>query len=84
MSAGVIVRLRLFARAREAAGAPVLEVTLPPGATTGDALEALPGHVRAHVDPACTRIAVNGEWCGAERPLAPGDEVALITPVSGG
>jgi len=30
------------------------------------------------------KVAVNLEYVGAEHPLAPGDEVALFPPVTGG
>ncbi len=78
------ITVRLFAGAREAAGTPVLPLALANGATAGDVWGTLPAPVRDAVDPACTRLAVNGEWCRPEHPLVGGDEVALITPVSGG
>lgn len=32
----------------------------------------------------CIRVAVNQEYVGESHVVGPGDEVALITPVSGG
>jgi len=81
---GPSITVRLFAGAREAAGAAVLPLALHAGATAADVWPVLPAPVRDAVDPASTRLAVNGEWCRPEHPLAHGDEVALITPVSGG
>jgi molybdopterin converting factor small subunit len=78
------ITVRLFAGAREAAGTPVLPLELPDGATAGDVWSMLPVPVRNAVDPSSTRLVVNGAWCRPEQPLGRGDEVALITPVSGG
>ncbi|HEV2010207.1 MAG TPA: molybdenum cofactor biosynthesis protein MoaE [Candidatus Limnocylindria bacterium] len=78
------VRARLFASAREAAGVGHLLLELPAGATVRDAIAAvtrlhpLVGEIRQMV------IAKNREYVGLEDPLADGDELALIPPVSGG
>lgn len=84
MSTGATIDVRLFAAAREAAGAPSLAVQLPTGAVAGDVWAALPVAVQHTIDPRSARLAVNGEWTHHHHPLADGDEVALITPVSGG
>ena len=80
------VRLRMFARAREAAG-------------EGEALVAAGATLRQVLDDACTRygadftavlersrVWVNGDdpIAGDETVLADGDEVAVLPPVSGG
>lgn len=80
----ITVTARLFARAREVAGAPAIELRMAEGDEAGTVWEHLPPAVRAAVDPATTRVAVNGAWATAHAPLRDGDEVALITPVSGG
>src|SRR5258708_22994411 len=78
------VPVRLFASAREAAGVGHLLLELPAGATVRDAIaritteHPLVGEIREMV------IARNREYVGLEEPLADGDELALIPPVSGG
>lgn len=84
MSDGPHVQVRLFAAARQAAGTGALALALPAGAVAGDVWAALPHAVQQAIDPRSARLAVNGEWAVAGHPLAAGDEVALITPVSGG
>jgi MoaE-MoaD fusion protein len=74
------VRVRLFAALRERAGTDVIELDLGPGARVGDALEQL-GEL---TDGVPVVMAVNRKYADAAAPLAPGDEVALIPPVSGG
>lgn len=79
------VVVRLFGPAREAAGAGVLELSLPAGATAGEARTAL---VTSH--PALegllprSRVAVNLAYVDAETPLEAGDEIAILPPVGGG
>ena len=78
----MIVRLRLFAMLRERAGSGELELDLPEGASVADALAA-PQVAALAGDLACV-LAVNREYAPADRILRPGDELALIPPVSGG
>ena len=77
------VQVRLFAAARELAGAGSLAQTLPDGATVGDLAGALfatyPGLQAMRL-----RFAVNASYAGLERVLCDGDEVACIPPVGGG
>lgn len=78
----VIVRVRLFAGLRERAGRRELEVELPEGARVRDALAAAAvADVAAGVPVV---MAVNRTYAGEDAPLAAGDELALIPPVSGG
>jgi molybdopterin synthase catalytic subunit len=65
---------------RERAGQPELTLELPDGARVGDALAQL--HGLAEGVPLV--MAVNREYADEERVLDPGDELALIPPVSGG
>ena len=74
------VTVRLFAVLRERAGSPELTLDLPDGASVGDALEQLSG--LAGDVPLV--MAVNREYASEEQLLDPGDELALIPPVSGG
>src|SRR2546421_12866670 len=74
------VRVRLFAVLRERAGAEEIELELPEGALVGDALE----RVRGLTEGVPVVMAVNRDYADAGDSLAPGDELALIPPVSGG
>jgi molybdopterin synthase catalytic subunit/molybdopterin converting factor small subunit len=76
----VRVTVRLFAALRERAGAGKRELELPPGATAGDVFAALD----IGAEPPGLSYAVNREYAERSVPLQDGDEVALITPVSGG
>jgi MoaE-MoaD fusion protein len=82
----VTVRVRLFAVLRERAGTDAVEVELPDGATVSDALSALGTRAGlAEVLPRLpVRMAVNREYADEGTRLEPGDELALIPPVSGG
>jgi MoaE-MoaD fusion protein len=74
------VHVRLFAGLRERAGAEVIELSLPENARVGDALDRL-SQLTSGVRVV---MAVNQEYAAAETELRPGDELALIPPVSGG
>jgi molybdopterin synthase catalytic subunit len=80
------VSIRLFAVFRERAGRERLELELSEGATVADALGALRaqpslGELLAKMP---VRVALNREYVSEETPIARGDELALIPPVSGG
>ncbi len=78
------VLVRLFASYREAAGVGQIDLELPPGAKVKDAIAEI---VKEHPLIAEGRqvvIARNHDYVTADEPLADGDEVALIPPVSGG
>jgi sulfur-carrier protein len=79
------MRVLLFARARELAGADTLEVALTAGATVRD--------LRQQLGLQCPRlaglvdrcaIAVNNEYAGDAAALPVDVEIALLPPVSGG
>jgi MoaE-MoaD fusion protein len=74
------VTVRLFAMLRERAGARELVLDLPDGASVRDALDEL-GEL---ADGLPLVMAVNREYAREEEVLSPGDELALIPPVSGG
>ena len=74
------VNVRLFAGLRERAGCDVVELELPDGARVRDAFE----HLEGLVDGVPVVMAINQEYADADTRLSPGDEVALIPPVSGG
>jgi sulfur-carrier protein len=78
-----VVVLRLFAGAREAAGTGRDDL---PGATVAEVLAAARhryGDGFAAVLDRC-QVWRNGEPCAPSDPVAEGDEVAVLPPVSGG
>jgi MoaE-MoaD fusion protein len=78
------VVVRLFASYREAAGVGRMELELPPGATVKDAIfKVLKDHPLI-AEGRQVVIAKNHDYVTPDEPLADGDEVALIPPVSGG
>jgi len=74
------VRIRLFASLRERAGAEEVQLELPEGSVVRDAL----AQIAPLSDGVPVVMAVNREYAGIDQVLHPGDEVALIPPVSGG
>jgi molybdopterin synthase catalytic subunit len=74
------LRIRLFAGLRQRAGADELELDLPEGANVALALEQLDWLT----DGMPVVMAVNQEYADPGLRLSPGDELALIPPVSGG
>jgi molybdopterin synthase catalytic subunit len=75
------VRVRLFAILRDrAGGSGQLELELPDGAVVADALE----QMHPLTDGVPVVMAINHEYVEPQAPLHPGDELALIPPVSGG
>jgi molybdopterin converting factor small subunit len=73
----------MFAAAKEAAGTGSVEL---PGATVGDVLrEASARFGQTFTDVLVTcRVWVNGDQAGESTVVGPGDEVAVLPPVSGG
>ena len=74
------VKVRLFAALRERAGYGERELAVPEGARA----EAVWASLELGEEPPGLLYAVNREYAERGRPLADGDEVALIPPVSGG
>jgi molybdopterin converting factor small subunit len=77
--------VRLFARARDLAGAMTVVVDLPAGATVADLREQLTAHFPALAGllPR-SALAVQDEFAEDTLVLPPDAEVALLPPVSGG
>lgn len=79
------VNVKLFAVAKQRAGAGQVTVELPEVATVADLKRAL-----VETFPALAplvpnlMIAVDAEYAGDDRQITPGSEVAAIPPVSGG
>jgi molybdopterin converting factor subunit 1 len=78
------VLVRLFASYREAAGVGRMELELPPGATVKDAIFKILKDHPLIAEGRQVVIAKNHDYVTPDEPLADGDEVALIPPVSGG
>jgi len=81
----VRVRVRLFARYREAAGREQLDVDLPDGGTVDAAWKVI---VARHPELAqyrpYTLFAVGHDYVESDHRLAPNDELCLFPPVRGG
>jgi molybdopterin converting factor subunit 1 len=79
------VRVRLFASLREAAGTELVELELPEGATAEEAWRRLAADHPSLADRRRSlAVAVNRRYARFEEPLAAGDEVVFVPPVSGG
>jgi molybdopterin converting factor subunit 1 len=79
------LNVRLFARARDAAGAERVTVDLPSGARVSDLRAALAEqmpNLRALVP--CLLVAIGTEYANDRALLSPHAEVACFPPVSGG
>jgi len=79
------MRVLLFARARDLAGADTVEIDLPAGATVADLRRALSERY-PKLGPLAARsaFAVDAEFVGDETALSQLAVVALLPPVSGG
>lgn len=79
------VRIRLFARLRDLAGASELERDLAGASSAGDAWSSLVREFPALADyTRSISCAVNEEYARMTTALREGDEVAFLPPVSGG
>lgn len=79
------LKIHLFSVLREKVGQDELHVALPPASRGSDLLDHLSRHI-PHIAPYrdVIRLAVNESYVRSDVMLEDGDEVALITPVSGG
>jgi molybdopterin synthase catalytic subunit/molybdopterin converting factor small subunit len=81
----VRVRVRLFARYREALGRERLEVDLPEGGTVESAWSAIADrHPELAPYRPFTLFAVGQDYVSPDHRLRPDDELCLFPPVSGG
>lgn len=79
------VNVKLFARLRELVGHGDLTLEVPPGATVADVWAALvAAHPSAEAYARSMSSAVNLTYARMATPVAEGDEVAFLPPVSGG
>lgn len=83
----IAVKLRFFASLREQLG-EAGTLTLPDGATVGQAREALTARGGVHAEvlarSRAVRAAVNQKMAAETAVLADGDELAFFPPVTGG
>lgn len=81
----IVHEVLLFAALRERAGAPSVQVRVAAPVTVRRLLAALAEQVPALASalPHC-RVAVGHEFVANDHGIAPGDEIALVPPVSGG
>jgi molybdopterin converting factor small subunit len=81
----VKVRIRLGSAIARLAPAPLLSIELPDGATVEDLYKQL-GAAHPEIAPALgsALALIEGAHVRRGQPLCNGDEVALLTPVSGG
>jgi MoaE-MoaD fusion protein len=85
MPVAIAVRARLFARLRELAGTDRESVELAAGSNVADVFKAVASlHPGLAADFNAVRVALNQEFVDWDAPVADGDEVAFIPPVSGG
>ena len=82
------VKLVYFAWVRERIGLPgeelPLAMALPVGEFVSKLRDRSDGHALALSDLSKLRVAVNQQHVGWDAPVAPGDELALFPPVTGG
>ncbi|MFQ5746853.1 MAG: MoaD/ThiS family protein [Gemmatimonadota bacterium] len=76
--------VRLFGVYRERAGVAEVEVPLPEGGRVADLVAALRAAPGLEDLPARPAVAVNLRYADPDAPVAAGDEIALVPPVSGG
>lgn len=81
----MILHVRLFARARDLAGADTVRIELPDGATVADLRYFLVAHYPALAGLSeRSALAVDNDFAEDSRVLTANDEIALLPPVSGG
>ncbi|WP_254510909.1 MoaD/ThiS family protein [Anatilimnocola floriformis] len=81
----MMIWVKLFAAAKQRAGAQVTNFAFAEGATVADLRKALAAEYPTLADflPHC-RIAVNCDFAGDEVVLSESQEIGVIPPVSGG
>ena len=79
------VRVLFFAKARDLAGAPSRDLSLPDGATVADLRRALGESIPA-LGPLLPRlhVAIDNDYAADSDPIPQNAEIACFPPVSGG
>jgi molybdopterin synthase catalytic subunit len=79
------IRVLFFGMLKDLAGKPSDLLNLPENATLGDVLDHYEGAIpRLKEYTSSLALSVNQQYAAPEVKLSPGDEVALLPPVSGG
>jgi molybdopterin synthase catalytic subunit len=78
------VSVLLFARYREAAGRPRVEVVVPSGSTLGEIWSQVRAAIPQLRDEAQPLMACNRVYVRPETPIVGDEEIAAFPPVSGG
>lgn len=81
----ISMRILLFSVLREGIGRGDLEISIPPGSSAKDLLDHLSKSypvIESH--RSIIRVAINQVYVDESAEVSQGDEIALITPVSGG
>lgn len=73
-----------FGRLQDAVGTKVLTTALPAGVHDTASLRAWLGREHSALCDPAIRIAVNAELRPSDAPVADGDEIAFLPPMSGG
>jgi molybdopterin converting factor small subunit len=80
----ITVQALLFARYAELVGADRLTLSLPTGASAGEAVSQLRDQLDGNQLPSTLLLAINGRQATPERALHDGDELAILPPLAGG
>ena len=78
------INVLAFGIAREILGGPQRQITLPEGAIVADLRRLLETEAPGLKRLRSGAVAVNSEYAESALALQPGDEIAVIPPVSGG
>jgi molybdopterin synthase sulfur carrier subunit len=73
-----------FGRLQDVVGTRALDAALPAGVRDTESLRAWLGRDHPQLREASVRIAVNAELSAGNAPIADGDEIAFLPPMSGG
>jgi molybdopterin synthase catalytic subunit len=79
------VRVLFFGIVKDLAGCSFEEISVPDKAIAADVIEHYRGRITGLPEMAhAIAISINQEYAAIDAPLHPGDEIALLPPVSGG
>lgn len=84
MTDPITITLRLFAQVRVAAGAATIERAVPAGSTAGEVARAVLAELDLSEMAGHVVLAINADYARPDDPLADGDWLSLVPPVSGG
>lgn len=79
-----MTKILFLGRLQDAVGTSALTVALPDGVRDTESLRAWLGRDHPALREAAVRIAVNAELRPGSAPIADGDELAFLPPMSGG